>query len=258
MMPVRNVPLSFHVGTLDPARRSSAKDSLEGPCLSVSHCPFAWRRIAKLGNAPLQAMRFTGDQDRALFLDVLAIERGAPLFQDIVGWGTRNGLVSEKTMFKAWEFDTETEEWRYSLHVTPEVAREELEALNPNEALAAPDGHEPIEPATILAGTPALEARVQHARLDQIDAFDFLALVWAMETQPQLLGIWWTETYDPDALSAPRGGVFPDRLPQFLRATVPTAIEDSPMAMLGDPLLLDADGTLRLPPWKRPRKGARP
>ena len=71
---------------------------------------------------------------------------------------------------------------------------------------------------TILAATPALE-RLLDIRLRLIDASDYALLAWAETVFPAagipLDGVWWLERYDPLALSAPRGGIFPAQVPSW-------------------------------------------
>jgi hypothetical protein len=157
-------------------------------------------------------------------------------------------------MTRLWTSDEEMEppDWRFSLFESPEAARAEAEFQGLDDPQEAPEGHRQIETCSVLAGTPALEARMHHPRLEAIDCFDFAAIAWAMDTQPDLLGAWWRETYEPDALSAPRGGIFPDKVGRF--ATFPTQeadLDDEPDALLGPPYVLAADGTLHEVKTKR-------
>lgn len=53
-IPTLKAKAIYHVGTMNEGAKSSFfTDSLEGHCISVSRCPAAWRKIAKLGGNPL-------------------------------------------------------------------------------------------------------------------------------------------------------------------------------------------------------------
>ena len=200
-LPVLKTTTVFHIGTLDPNRKQ--RDSHEGHCLSVSRCPEAWRGIVRLGGFPLWRLSRPG----ATFVDVLRLAKDADLVRRITAWGLDRKLVELRQLWKAWGTD-EAGDWHYSLHASDAAAFAEVDDDE------GPNGSA-VEPVEILTGTPLLAAHVRVANLDTTDAFDFLALVFTEQMLPDADGLWWSEIFDPEALSAPRGGILPDRLARF-------------------------------------------
>lgn len=154
-----------------------------------------------------------------LFLDVFKLDVGSlnkpgkhlELRQVIIDWGVSNGYVDIKPLWRAYFYDGEVEDWRYFTCETEEKARHEIGG---NEDEVCPYGKNKIEKVDSIVGTDNLRVRLGVRSLFSMDCFEFLAMVWAEDTQPAIDGIWWAETYDPINLSAPRGGIFPSRLDQ--------------------------------------------
>lgn len=96
----------FHVGLLDPSRKHA--NSHEGSGLSVSLHPEAWRRIARLGDAPTYILR----RRAARFMDVDRALNDAVLMNLVWGWATNNGYVLAGERFVVQYRDTEYEETR--------------------------------------------------------------------------------------------------------------------------------------------------
>lgn len=209
--PVLKLPSVYHLGSLNRDDRGYRGDSLEGHCLSVSLCPEAWRQIAKLGGAPLN--RLTNPQ--GIFLDVHGVMDTITLRSPIEQWGIENQLAEIREMWRVWGFDSETDEWRYMLMTTKEQAIGEADGcgeFDDTDNIPAPPGHRGVESAMVYVGTLPLAERVRHRDVTEQDAFDFVLMAWAEDTQPEIDGLWWRETYDPDSLSAPRGGILPGKL----------------------------------------------
>lgn len=202
-LPVLQTDTVLHIGRLDLATKG--RNSLEGHCLSVSLCPTAWRSIAQLGGHPLWSLTLRN----AAYLDLHRVEKSKALRAHIEAWGLVQDYVRQVQCWRVWCTDEEGD-FRYSLYATETAAR--LESGDDDEG---PDHGPAVEPLAILAGTQRLADHVHVADLATRESFDLLALVWAESTQPAVCGVWWSETYDPMALSAPRGGIFPDRLSQF-------------------------------------------
>ena len=53
----------------------------------------------------------------------------------------------------------------------------------------------------------------------QGEASDMVVLIWLKEVlrleNPEIVGLWWSENYDPDNLSAPRGVILPECVGDF-------------------------------------------
>lgn len=214
MLPVVSAPAFYHLGSLQAEQRQHQfRESMEGHCLSISLCPLSWSFIARLGGAPLWKMA----APEALLLDVMSLSHDERLVQLVRKWGKAHGLVVQKTLWRAWQYDCECDEWRYSLWDSKESALAEVD-----DETEGPQGIA-VESTTVLCGTPKLAEKVMQRDLETRDAFAFLAMVWAEETQPELDGIWWSELFDPQSLSAPRGGLFPGRLARWTALEVSRA-----------------------------------
>lgn len=203
-LPILVTDLVYHVGSLDQTKKGhSYRRSLEGHCLSVSHCPSAWVKIARLGGLPCHQL----EKVDGVFLDVLRTRGDRALHSQIQDWGIQQGLCNLETQWKSWSTDEEGD-WRYTLHKSEHEAQEEAES---NYADEGPNGpaHEPAE---VLAASAKLLSLTHQTSMDGEDCFNLLCAVWADQTQPKIDGVWWTEVFDPGNLSAPRGGIFPSRL----------------------------------------------
>lgn len=214
-VPLLELPEVYHLGSLDPAKRGERfTDSLEGPCLSVSLCPHAWQQIAKLGGVPLHRLSRPG----GLFLDVLELLRDAKLKGAVLQWAVDEDLVETHTLYRAWSFDDELDGWRYMLFPSESEAFEEFDCGCDSPAeLEGPNGGPGIEPVQVPCVTPMLAKRMELRYNPAEDGTDYAVLAWAQDKLPELLGhqldgVWWSEDYDPLAYSAPRGGIFPERV----------------------------------------------
>lgn len=191
-----------HIGTLDPAHKGERGESLEGAGLSVSRHPEAWEAIARLGGAP-----WWEADARALKLlhGHLLVTRHAEALRQ---WGLEQGLVEPATAYVVSWMDGETEE-PCSFWMT---TREEAEA---EARFRDEEGDESrVEERPTVAPTAKLLAFMAHdpKRAGQVTptVLDDLATAWAHARG--LDGVWWADRLDPQALSAPRGVVFPEQV----------------------------------------------
>lgn len=208
----------YHVGTMKPENLglNSGSGSLEGRCLSVSQCPHAWTQIAKLGGNDLFELSKTGGR----FLDVISVLNDPKLHTEITNWAISNGYAKRTTAFRVWTDDDESGEWSYFTVGTRKEAIHEINinddpSFNPD--VDGPGGGPRIEPIDIVAGTEKLWIESGAKLPAAQDASDLIILVFAAkEGKPRfgvdLDGVWWNENFDPDRLSAPRGGIFPERI----------------------------------------------
>lgn len=207
-LPVVQIDTVFHAGTLNPAHKR--RWSLEGRCLSVSLCPHAWRAVARLGGAPLHQLHLAG----AEYIDGYALlRRDGQLLQD---WGVRNDLAMRATVYRAWRFDDESDEWGYMDCSTEEEARWETCAD------AGPGGRPAVEAVSSVVGLPRLNewmGRTPSAQSVSGDLVYFLAESLASQSS-RLVGVVWREAYDPPNLSAPRGAIMPGSVARFATSQV--------------------------------------
>jgi len=193
----------FHIGTMDSGRlgKGAGGASLEGDCLSVSLCPHAWRYIARLGGNDLFELTNQGGR----FVDIHALIEDGRVPQ-IVEWAKGLGLAKDANLWKSWNFDDEADEWRYFVCATEEEAIEEGA-----EDGIGPDGGPAVCEVTVPVGTWKLAQITGMMIRDDEDATDAILLAFSM-TVAHADGAWWRERFDPESLSAPRGGIFKSRV----------------------------------------------
>lgn len=179
----------WHVGTFDLSQKRPT--SYEAKNLSVSWCPEAWTRIARLGGNPSWRI----DLRDARFLDVLNLSAAAraAIIDDFI----RRGFLERCTTWRVQHYDSETDDTRYMEFPSEAEARAEIQE---------DDGSELISVSSVCA-TPSLTTLIG-ARETAIGSLaeDFAFMAWA--ELHGLAGAWWREAYDPLGLSAPRGCLF--------------------------------------------------
>ncbi len=230
-IPVIHLDRVFHVGTMDAARVGANGPSQEGRCLSVSLCPEAWTRIARLGGNAWHEL----DRPDGAFLDAHAVLDDPGLLEAAVDWAVDEGLAERRTVWRCWRHDDESGEWGYMTLPSEAAAFEEAggeDVYDEPCQVEGPDGRAGIEPATAVVGLPALEALTGVRTGPGRKAEDAVLLAWgravASDAVPGGLdGVWWREAYDPDILSAPRAGIFPDRVAGWAaRGIRPRSVDD--------------------------------
>jgi len=189
----------FHVGYLKEGPLQAAKGkrstSFEGPGLSVSLVPTAWRAIARRGGSPLFAIeRPDGRPGRFADLSPQSLQRLAPTLIEA-------GLVVPVVSYFVTITDEEGEE-------AGEIEFDSLErALK-----EADEDSDMVRRGTGFRATKALSAWWKTFFRDDIpDALSIAALRW-LESETDLDGAWWDEVLDPLRLSAPRGVIFRSKL----------------------------------------------
>lgn len=197
MLPERELPLLFHIGTLEAAdRQRNYGESYEGHALSVSLDPEAWAGIARLGGYPWWALRKRG----ARFLDAHELTKAQRKL--VLEWGYAKGYAEPATAYEISWYDDELEQECVTLCESREDAEFELEE----------EGRKLKRRRTFRTTQAFLDAI--GAKRAAFDDFDRLLVLWA-EQETDLDGVWWEDQYGP--LSAPRGGIFPSRLGQWQR-----------------------------------------
>jgi len=179
----------FHVGTMHAPK--NRRTSLEGHFLSVSRCPQAWSRIARLGDGPLWKLTKTD----ARLLDVLETPKASR--KTIVQWGLDSALLTPISGWRTPYFDENGESQGFFFHDTLQKAQEEV-VDGDGVRIRKVHTHRVTEALVALTGAPP-DAIASLAE-------DFVFMAWAQADG--LDGLYWRETYDPDALSAPRGCLF--------------------------------------------------
>lgn len=194
----------FHVGSMTkPARR---RISYEGSALSVSLCPEAWSRIARLGG-PVHEIDSAGQAFLAFH------DMDADALTAIVDWAEAGGLAERTSVWKAWRWDDEVEAW--SFMICPSQAAALAEVVDDDDLDLPPGASALAEAMDIVRLTEAGALRADGYGRD-CDATDIAVLFWIedvlREQMPDVIGLWWDERFDPDALSAPRGAIVPSAM----------------------------------------------
>jgi hypothetical protein len=198
-LPLYHPEKVWHIGSFNPAHKYKHGSSLEGTGLSVSECPEDWCYIARLGGHPTWELAREGAQ----FLDYHALsdaQRAA-----LVAWGIEHGYAQMREMFTMTYFDSEHESHFYQLLHTR--AQAEDEAGDYDDAT--------IEAVTVPCPTDAMHARLKFLA-EPLGVTDFLATFY-VEDATALDGVWWHDTHEPEALSAPRGVIVVRQLPAWSR-----------------------------------------
>lgn len=199
-IPIHKFKMLYHVGELDAQPLVNSRSSYEGPCLSVSEVPNAWRAIARLGDAPLWKLTKNENQ----FLNMHRMSKA--LKEAVLQWGTETGLTENR---EGWvtELSSSDEDGmpytRLSLSATYEMAVRDFGA----------DGDDDVSARYTLMMPFATEKLSIYARqkVDLMLATDMLTLAYA-EQVLGLDGVFWDEELDVLAYSAPRAGIFPRKL----------------------------------------------
>jgi hypothetical protein len=201
-LPVTRLDAVWHVGTLDPADKAAMyAASYEGAGLSVSDCPAAWERIARLGGRPWWRLERPG----GTFLDAHALDQAQRAA--ILDWGRQRGYVADRTVFEVVWHDDELERDVALWCDDADDAADEAEAAG-----ADPDD---VETITVPAATTALRAAASQPASDQPEhALDLLLPVWAEHTT-DLDGVWWHDLHDPATYTAPRGVIIASRVERW-------------------------------------------
>lgn len=229
-IPVIHPDRVFHVGTMNPAKVGSNGASQEGHCLSVSPCPNSWTEIARLGGN--KAHRLVREGGGA-FLDAHAVLDDAGTLEAAVDWAVSEGLAERVELWKSWRTD-EDGEWSYMTHASRDAAFDEVnydDDYDDPDDVEGPDGGPGIEPFDAVVGTPALAAATGVRHDPESDATDAVLMAWARSVASELVdggldGVWWRETHDPEALSAPRAAMFPERVGGWTHKAVRAASVD--------------------------------
>ena len=265
-IPILIISRVHHIGDMDVAGAKTG--SQEAHCLSVSNCPMAWRQISRLGGRPLQQL----SKKDGIFLDVIRCLETPEIRLAIESYAVSAGYAQRATLYRAWGYDSEDDAWRFSLHKTQSAALNELDSDAEYETASdvpGPNDHTPgVESVQVLTGTMDLQLRTRQYNLESSDVLDLIAICWAEDYLDQVDGAWWAETYHPESLSAPRGGIFPSRLGKWSVTTqssfpddlAESAIEDArPISTLQREPQRESDRTaVSGPASPKARKGPKP
>lgn len=205
-VPTLRISDVFHVGDMEASAKRER--SYEGQMLSVSLCPSAWEQIARLGGSEYRKLTLDG----AEYLDILAMSDAEKA--QVVEWASKAGFVRSKILWRLYSLDEDDEE-RYFEFPTEAAALSEFDEEFDEEF---DDGPPDVRKAAGVILTKAGRKRAG-GRLDGGDNTDMALAFWAEDVlrieNPNVVGVWWDETFEPESLSAPRGGIFPSLVRAF-------------------------------------------
>ena len=209
-LPLTRKASVWHIGNLKKLRpkRTGRSGSHEGPGMSVSECPEAWRSIAGI-NGPLWRLSRT-DGELGRFVDFHALTKAQ--LDDYVATAVRRRLIRRS---KGWRIELIDEEGhgRWVVFANRHDAEHQLGDCD--------DGM--IEEVVAYEATAKLDTWWRQyftrslAKCSPRAAHEELATLKLMMDEGRYDGVWWYDKYDPDGLSAPRGVIFPTRLAEWER-----------------------------------------
>jgi len=190
-MKVLNFNTVFHVGTMDVGDKGEF--SYEGDGLSVSMYPNEWQRIARLSGKTQELANSTGS-----FADYYA-------FGDdkLIKWGLSNSYIFESTLYRVTGYDENEEEY-YRDYLSRDEAVAEVKS-NGDEDLASLSEVRGFVPTDLLKD--AISVKTNHMIYK-----DHLFGLYVQKYHPSLDGVWFDDTLDELALSAPRGMIFKHKI----------------------------------------------
>ena len=209
----KSFPKLWHVGTMNP--NDKRDDSYEGAGLSVSVHPEEWSMIAKL---PGDMWELTKAGNK--FVNFHRLSKAQR--NQIGKWGVTNGYAEPANLWRHSWFDDEISEegeWRYSDYATEEEANAELGGYGGEEKV------EPVQGGMIA--TPKLSQKSKRGKIEPVEIMDLLVTAYA-EDELDCDGVWWADTLDPENLSAPRGVIFPSKLPSWKKRKLRQAAVNAP------------------------------
>lgn len=242
-VPVVSFDVCWHLGSLSTPPKKV--ESLEGACLSASHCPDAWRRIAKLGGNPLWELRLSG----ARYLDYHKLSDAQ--HRDLVAQAVAFGLLARKKLWRVWSYDDEFDHDVFMECDSEEEALDEISAAEEESCRV-----EPVESVKTVSRLTTLFGHPKHTGT-LAEEYGIMALA----ELAGLDGVWWNDTFDPSGYSAPRIGIFRKALAQYNRREVDTIAgeDDGPVRVRMKRSTIDVEGVvIRRALHERPVMAVRP
>lgn len=199
-MKLKTFETLYHVGTMNTAHKG--KGSYEGSGLSVSLHPEEWRRIARLGGAPIHKLTKENNQ----FLDYYESMKEQGFEQKVIEWGVENGYIESATVYCVENYDEEFDRVVMGSYMDQKAAEDEYEAYEECDLtkMYARDWYVTL---------PKLDKRIL-AYGKSVLNISLLMTVY-VEDQTDLDGIWWEEELDVFSYSAPRGVIVPSKISEW-------------------------------------------
>lgn len=202
----------YHVGTADIKNKS--KNSYEGNGLSVSICPSAWCKIAKIGSSDVWALK----KSNMRLLDYYSLKDD--VLDKITNWGIENEYLEEVYVRYVYEyFDEELDRTVavlcYDFKSALEETCEETQYESYEDYLLNVEAeHRDIYPYKTYKATEKLRAKslIDIPEGDMSKEQNFLIYI---EENTDYDGVYWDDKFDILGLSAPRGVIFNSKIETF-------------------------------------------
>lgn len=193
----------FHVGQRQrPVEKPSS--SMEGPGLSVTQHPDAWREIARL-RGPTWELRRRRGRKLGFFFDMYSDK------VELLKFAATLGLVHRGEVVVVSYDDDEVGDRRLLMFNSRAEAEVEYADLVESDVAAV------IEKSEAWLPSIDLETTWQHYfshPLDLILVEDF-AIHQVIDMATDYDGLWWNDRLDPPTLSAPRGVIVPAQINEW-------------------------------------------
>lgn len=189
-----NLECVYHLGDLnlsDLSARPLTSYSLEGNGLSISLHPNEWQKIARLGGR--NKYRLTKSNPNFYISNQNNIEQA-------IEWCIENNFLIKAKKYRAFQTDEEGEEFYF-----------ELSSLK--AAQFESDDVRPVIGYKFSEKGKHYWQNFCSSKIDHSLAEDYAPVFYA--EAHGFDGVWWNELLDPDALSAPRGVIFQNKLAEW-------------------------------------------
>lgn len=205
----------YHVGTMDIANKSQF--SLEGNGLSVSICPKAWMKIARISSSIIWSLY----KKNMKMLDYYSLTEND--FKIATNWGIEQGYLEECITYKSIKFDDEMDCELEMIHSTFEDACEEAcfeEEYTSYEEYLEFKEYEYSRVEKITGYNPTKKLKIISMVNVDISNSEEINLLIFLEKNTDLDGVYWDEELDEYKYSAPRGVIFNSKVNTFSKERV--------------------------------------
>lgn len=202
----------YHVGTTDI--KNKGKDSYEGNGLSVSICPTAWCKIAKIYSSDVWEFK----KPNIKLLDYHSV--GSDTFDKIAIWGVKNGYLEE--VYGKYVYEYFDEELGRNTAVLCDDFKSALEEAcidsqyesYEDYLLSKDSDYYDIYPYKTYKATEKLKSK-SLIDISEGDMSKEQNLLIYLEENTEYDGVYWDDNLDVLGLSAPRGVIFNSKIDTF-------------------------------------------
>lgn len=202
-LPLKKLPDVWHIGSL--IAEENDPTSYEGNLLSVSTCPDSWQSIAKLSG---DLWKFSCPN--AFFLDAHAFMKNEASRAAVLFWADAKGLIEQKTVYDATHFEDDLgRDLTFTFESMEDLERE----FDPETVVISERKFVPVMTDKALEKYQLKRNGIEYET-------DYVLMDWVeaklLPHDARIKGLWWEDEMNPERLSAPRGGIFPKKLEDFM------------------------------------------